>query len=140
MGKIVYEFLDGTKSEVIVDEQYLLIHQELERLEKAQIQKEIKQKWRGGYKAQRDFSLDKHLEECGDVRSGIQTPLEFLVRSEDKFAERENKVLDKKNSQVYRMWNEGYKKVEIAKKLGITESAVRQRIKKAEEQILEMFE
>ncbi len=38
------------------------------------------------------------------------------------------------------MWNEGYKKVEIAKKLGITESAVRQRIKKAEEQILEMFE
>ena len=140
MEKIVYEFVDGTKSEVFVDERYLRIHQELERLERAQIQKEIKQKWRGGYKAQRDFSLDKHLEECGDVKSPMQTPLEFLLNNENKFAEREEKVLDKKTSQAYKMWNEGYKKVEIAKKLGITESAVRQRLKKAEEQILEMFE
>ena len=140
MEKIVYEFVDGTKSEVFVDERYLRIHQELERLERAQIQKEIKQKWRGGYKAQRDFSLDKHLEECGDVKSPMQTPLDFLLNNENKFAEREEKVLDKKTSQAYKMWNEGYKKVEIAKKLGITESAVRQRLKKAEEQILEMFE
>lgn len=140
MEKIVYEFVDGTKSEVIVDEKYLHIHQELERKERAQIQKEIKQKWRGGYRAQRDFSLDRHLDECGDINSNAETPLEHLLSQEDRFAEKENQILGKKQSEVYRMWKGGYKKVEIAKKLGITESAVRQRIKKAEEQILEMFE
>lgn len=84
MKKIIYEFVDGSRSEVWVDDKYLAIHESLEKQEKRRFQKELKQKWRGGYVATETFSLDRYMDEKGDVAGNTVSPLDILIEKRNQ--------------------------------------------------------
>lgn len=141
MKKIIYEFVDGSRSEVWVDDKYLAIHESLEKQEKRRFQKELKQKWRGGYVATETFSLDRYMDENGDVAGNTVSPLDILIGEEESkdFLERQRfKVTDKSN-EAYELKKKGFKNTEIAKELGISESAVRKRLNRVKEHVAELF-
>ena len=141
MKKIIYEFVDGSRSEVWVDDKYLAIHEALEKQEKRRLQKELKQKWRGGYVATETFSLDRYMDEKGDVAGNTVSPLDILIGEEESkdFLERQRfKVTDKSN-EAYELKKKGFKNTEIAKELGISESAVRKRLNRVKEHVAELF-
>ena len=119
----------------------MAIHEALEKQEKRRFQKELKQKWRGGYIATETFSLDRYMDEKGDVAGNTVSPLEILIREEESkdFLERQRfKVTDKSN-EAYELKKKGFKNTEIAKELGISESAVRKRLNRVKEQVAELF-
>lgn len=141
MKKIIYEFVDGSKSEVWVDDKYLKIHEDLGKQEKRIFQKELKQKWRGGYIATETFSLDRYIDEKGDVAGNSTSPLDILIGEEESkdFFDRQRFKVTEKSNEAYELKKKGFKNTEIAKELGISESAVRKRLNRVKEYATELF-
>ena len=81
------------------------------------------------------------MDEKGDVAGNTVSPVDILIGEEESkdFLERQRfKVTDKSN-EAYELKKKGFKNTEIAKELGISESAVRKRLNRVKEQVAELF-
>lgn len=121
MPKIKYEFVDRTSCEVEVSEEFYAEYQRLEKKDRLSDRKETR----------RHQSLDK-LSEYDDflIEKKEPTPLDILISKEQTAAVLA--VLSEKQRQaVVMFYIDSYSKKEIAKRLNVDESSVRERIESA---------
>lgn len=142
MATIEYKFSDGHIEEIEVTEEFKEAYEfELAR-EKARYWKEMKQKERAGLRCVKDLSLDKFGEDGYDLPSEKIDPLEAIIQKENR-QEQYKKIfscLTEKQRQVYILFHiKGYKKVQIAVILHISEKAVRKRLIAAHKKIQKNF-
>lgn len=142
MATIQYQFADGHYEEIEVTEEFKEEYEFLLIREKAQHWKEMKQKERAGLRCVKDWSLDKFSEDGYDLPSEKINPLETLIAKEER-REQYKKLLScltEKQRQVYILFHiKGYKKVQIAAILHISEKAVRKRLIAAHKKIQKKF-
>ena len=142
MATIQYQFADGHYEEIEVTEEFKEEYEFLLIREKAQHWKEMKQKERAGLRCVKDLSLDKFGEDGYDLPSEKNDPLEAIIQKENR-QEQYKKIfscLTEKQRQVYILFHiKGYKKVQIAVILHISEKAVRKRLIAAHKKIQKNF-
>ena len=142
MATIQYQFADGHYEDIEVTEEFKEEYEFLLIREKAQHWKEMKQKERAGLRCVKDLSLDKFGEDGYDLPSEKIDPLEAIIQKENR-QEQYKKIfscLTEKQRQVYILFHiKGYKKVQIAVILHISEKAVRKRLIAAHKKIQKNF-
>ena len=142
MAKIQCVFADGHSEEVEVTEEFKREYEFLLVREQALHWKEMKQKERARLRCIKDLSLDKFGEDGYDLPAEAPDPLETLIVKEER-REQYQKILScltEKQRQVYILFHiKGYKKVQIAAMLHISEKAVRKRLIAAHKKILKKF-
>lgn len=142
MTTIHYQFSDGHFEEIEVTEEFKREYEFLLVQERALYWKEMQQKYRAGIRCTKDFSLEKFTEDGYELASAAPDPLDSLIEREDRRTYYDKLLcpLTDKQREVYVLFHlKGYKKVQIAAMLHISEMAVRKRLKWAIKKILKNF-
>lgn len=142
MATIHYQFADGHFEDVEVTEEFKQQYEFMLVQERARHWKEMQQKYRAGLRCSKDFSLEKIAEDGHELYLDAPDPLDVMIEKEER-ADYYRKLLSPltdKQRRVYILHHiEGYKKVQIAALLHISEKAVRKHLIAAHKKILKEF-
>lgn len=142
MATIRYQFADGHFEEIEVTEEFKREYEILEIQERAHYWKIKKQKQRAGLEVKYDLSLDRLCDDGQEPPACALSPLDEMIKREER-AEYYKKLLspltDKQREAYILHHIKGYKKVQIAAMLHISEMAVRKRLYWAYKKILKNF-
>lgn len=133
MATITYKFADSHTEEVEVSEEFKTAYEELEKQEKRYYWKINKQKTRARLQRQ-DYSLEKCIKDGHEAQSVMPGPLEELIARDEQstYYAKLFSPLTKRQKEVYILRHIiGLNLAEIARRLNLSESTVRDRLESA---------
>lgn len=142
MPTIHYQFADGHYEDIEVTEEFKREYEFLAIQERARYWKIKKQKQRAGLEVKYDLSLDKLCDDGQEPPAVALSPLDQIIERETRTEYRRKLLspLTDKQREAYILHHiKGYKKVQIAAMLHISEMAVRKRLYWAYKKILKKF-